>query len=192
MEHQILRKLETAVTMPRLSRRDFMVASVATGGGLLLSISWSRLANAQANDAGQLSPFVRIAPDGGVTIMAKNPEIGQGVVTMLPMLIAEELDVDWADVTVEQAMYNPVYGPQFTGGSFATPMHWVPLRQVGAAGRRMLMSAAAARLDVPLDQLETEAGVVRHAATGRTLTYGELAEAAAAAEDPRSRKPSEA
>jgi isoquinoline 1-oxidoreductase beta subunit len=184
MEQQILRKLEAAVSMPSLTRRDFMVASVAAGGGLLLSISWSRSARAQSADDGRLSPFVRIAPDGAVTIIAKNPEIGQGVITMLPMLIAEELDVAWSDVTVEQAMYNPVFSPQFSGGSFATPMHWVPLRQVGAAGRQMLMTVAAERLNVPITELETEAGVVRHAASGRMLTYGELAEAAAALPPP--------
>ncbi|MGD8325231.1 MAG: molybdopterin-dependent oxidoreductase, partial [Gammaproteobacteria bacterium] len=184
MEQQILRQLESRVAMPNLTRREFIVASVAASGGLLLSISWSRSARAQAAAGGQLSPFVRIAPDGAVTIMAKNPEIGQGVIALLPMLIAEELDVAWRDVTVEQAMYNPIYGPQFTGGSFATPMYWDLLRRVGAAGRQMLMTVAAERLSVPIGELETSEGVVRHAASGRTLGYGELAEAAAAVPPP--------
>jgi isoquinoline 1-oxidoreductase beta subunit len=184
MEQQILRRLEARAAMPTLTRRDFVVASVAVGGGLLLSINWPRSVRAQANADGQLSPFVRIAPDGAVTIMAKNPEIGQGVITMLPMLIAEELDVAWDDVTVEQAMYNPVFGPQFTGGSFATPMHWDPLRRVGAAGRQMLLTAAAQQLGVDITELDTEAGVVRHAVSGRTMGYGELAESAAAVPPP--------
>ena len=134
MEQHTVRKLESRLSMPPLTRRGFIVASVATGGGLLLSIRWPSVARAQDATDGQLSPFIRIAANGAVTIMAKNPEIGQGVITMLPMLIAEELDVAWSDVAVEQAMYNPVYGPQFAGGSFATPMHWDPLRRVGAAG----------------------------------------------------------
>jgi isoquinoline 1-oxidoreductase beta subunit len=182
MEQQILRDLEAKLSTTPLTRRGFMAASIAAGGGLLLSISLPR--SARAADVGELSPFIRIAPDGITTIMAKNPEIGQGVVTSLPMLIAEELDVAWSDVHVEQAMYNPIYGQQFTGGSFATPSHWDPLRRVGAAGRQMLMTAAAQQWNVPLSELETEAGVVRHPASGRSLGYGELAEAAAAVPPP--------
>jgi isoquinoline 1-oxidoreductase beta subunit len=182
MDQQILRELAATATTTNLTRRGFIVASVAAGGGLLLSIGWPR--SARAAVAGELNPFIRIAPDGIVTIMAKNPEIGQGVVTSLPMLIAEELDVDWANVRVEQAMLNPIYGQQFTGGSFATPMHWDPLRRVGAAGRQMLMTAAAEKWNVPLSAVETDAGLVRHPASGRTLSYGELAEAAAAVTPP--------
>ncbi|MGD8340634.1 MAG: molybdopterin-dependent oxidoreductase, partial [Gammaproteobacteria bacterium] len=184
MDQQILRELESNATRKSFSRRGFIVASVATGGGLLLSVGWPKSAKAQAAGAGELSPFVRIAPDGVTTIMAKNPEIGQGVVTMLPMLIAEELDVAWSDVHVEQAMYNPIYGTQFTGGSFATPMHWDSLRRVGAAGRQMLLTAAAGRWNVPVTELTTDAGVVSHAPSGRTASYGELAEAAAAVPPP--------
>ena len=132
MKRQNASAVADSVASASLSRRSFMVASVAAGGGLLLSVSLPRFAEA-ANAEAKLSPFIRIAPDNVVTIMAKNPEIGQGVVTMLPMLIAEELDVDWSQVRVEQAMFDPVYGPQFTGGSFATPMNWDPLRRVGAA-----------------------------------------------------------
>jgi isoquinoline 1-oxidoreductase beta subunit len=183
MDQQILRELQAKVSTTNLTRRGFIAASVAVGGGLLLSISLPR--SARAAGSGELSPFIRIAPDGAVTIMAKNPEIGQGVVTSLPMLIAEELDVDWSQVHVEQAMFNPtLYGQQFTGGSFATPMHWDPLRRVGAAGRQMLMTAAAERWNVPVSELETDAGVVRHAGSGRTLSYGELAEAASAVTPP--------
>jgi isoquinoline 1-oxidoreductase beta subunit len=182
MDQQILRDLAAKVSTTNLTRRGFMAASIATGGGLLLSISLPRSARAAGD--GELSPFIRIAPDGVVTIMAKNPEIGQGVITLLPMLIAEELDVDWSDVHVEQAMFNPVYGTQFTGGSFATPMHWDSLRRVGAAGREMLMTAAAQAWNVPISELETDAGLVRHAASGRTSSYGELAEAAAAVVPP--------
>lgn len=187
MERQILP--EPAATEPsmnepsvNLTRRGFMAATIAAGGGLLLSVNLPRVARA-AGEA-ELSPFIKIAPDGVVTIMAKNPEIGQGVITSLPMLIAEELDVDWNDVRVEQAMFNPIYGPQFTGGSFATPMHWDSLRRVGAAGRQMLLTAAAERWNVPVSELETDAGRVLHAGSGMSLGYGDLAEAAAAVPPP--------
>jgi len=186
MAPQTSNAVTDTVSTTSLTRRSFMAASVAVGGGLLLSVSLPRSALA-ANEA-VLSPFIRIAPDGIVTIMAKNPEIGQGIITALPMLIAEELDVDWSQVRVEQAMFNPVYGAQFAGGSFATPMHWDPLRRVGAAGRQMLLTAAAKRWNVAVSELTTSAGTVRHEGSGRTLGYGDLAEAAAAvpAPDPAS------
>src|SRR5450631_710761 len=106
------------------SRRAFLRAGVAVGGGLLLDFSLPGVVRARADtsaSASTLSAFVQIANDGAVTIISKNPEIGQGIKTMLPMLIAEELDVDWSDVHIEQALSDPAkYGAQFAGGSFAT------------------------------------------------------------------------
>ena len=163
-----------------LSRRSFLKASALVGGGLLLELRVPN-AHAAASDTGAvLNAYIKVLPDGIVTITAKNPEIGQGVKTMLPMLIAEELDVDWKNVRIEQAIADGAkYAPQFAGGSTAAPLNWEPLRRVGAAGRDMLVRAAADAFRVPASELRTAAGTVTHAASGRMLTYGELADAAA-------------
>jgi len=165
------------------SRRAFLRAGVAVGGGLLLDFSLPGVLNARGNASSSpstLNAFVQIANDGAVTIISKNPEIGQGIKTMLPMLIAEELDVDWSDVHIEQALSDPnKYGVQFAGGSRATPLNWEALRRVGAAGRQMLMNAAAQTWSVPVSECETASGKVVHVPTKRTLSYGRLASKAA-------------
>lgn len=165
------------------SRRAFLRASVAVGGGLLLDFSLPGMLRARDNSqeaASTLNAFVQISGDGTVTILSKNPEIGQGIKTMLPMLIAEELDVDWASVRIEQALSDPArYGLQFAGGSRATPLNWEPLRRVGAAARQMLMSAAAQSWSVPVSECDTESGRVIHQPTKRRLSYGGLASKAA-------------
>lgn len=164
-----------------VSRRAFLSASLAAGGGLLLNLQLSRAARAAGEAPGEatLNLFISIAPDGIVTIVAKNPEIGQGMKTTLPMLIAEELDVDWKDVRVEQPLLDPAYGPQFAGGSFATPLNWEPMRRTGAAGRQMLVVAAAQMWHVPVAECHTRGGAVYHRSSGRTLAYGILASKAA-------------
>jgi len=169
-----------------LGRRAFLKVSVAAGGGLMLSLAFPAAAGvmaAKGKDV-KINPFVRIAPDGTVTIMSKNPEIGQGIMTSLPMIIADELDVEWKNVRVEQALLDPVYGEQFAGGSYATPSNWDPLRRVGAAGRQMLIAAAAKTWGVSVTACSTEAGRVRHGASGRALSYGELATSAASVPAP--------
>lgn len=160
------------------TRRLFLQSSAAAGGGLMLSFAFS---DAEAAGLGaQVGAFVRIAPDGRVTIVGKNPEIGQGVKTMLPMLIAEELDVDWSVVSVEQGESKPaVYGQQFAGGSTATPTNWLPMRKVGAACRQLLIQAAAKDWSVPESECSTRPGMVVHS-SGKTLSYGALAAKAAA------------
>lgn len=165
------------------SRRAFLRASALAGGGMLLTLSVPMAAHAAVSipagaDPGlpSLNAFVRIAPDGMITIMAKNPEIGQGIKTMLPMLIAEELDADWSKVRIEQADNDPgKYGAQFAGGSFATPMNWDPLRRTGAAARQMLVAAAAQTWGCAVSDCSTAAGVVQHTPSGKTLDYGALA-----------------
>jgi isoquinoline 1-oxidoreductase beta subunit len=174
-----------------VGRRDFLRVTALAGGGLVLGTWLDYDANGvleaaelpgAADARAEFSPnaFIRIAPDGAITIMAKNPEIGQGIKTMLPMLIAEELDVAWESITIEQAMSEPAkYGSQVAGGSTATPNNWTPLRRAGAAGRQMLVAAAAQTWNVPVAELSTDAGSVVHGATGRRLSYGALADRAA-------------
>ncbi len=170
-------------TIGKLDRRSFLKITALAGGSIALGLYRRPFAFAQApgkRPAFQPVAFVRIEPGGTVTVMAKNPEIGQGIKTMLPMLIAEELDVEWKDVRVEQAMVNQdVFGPQFAGGSMSTPMNWDPLRRVGAAWRQMLIRAAAQTWGVPESECATDCCKVVHTASNRKLTYGELAAKAA-------------
>ena len=164
-----------------LSRREFLSVALTAGGSLLLTLNVPSAAGAPGHTAAApLNPYIRIDPDGTITIVAKNPEIGQGMKTTLPMLIADELDADWSGVRVEQAMLNPIYGPQFAGGSLGTPLNWIPMQRVGAAGRQMLLTAAAHAWHVPLEDCVAERSTVRHRTSGRTLGYGALASRAAA------------
>jgi len=165
----------------KLNRRSFLQVTTLTGGGMLLGVHTARIASAQAGDPPPFDAkaFIRISPDGTVTLVSRNPEIGQGIKNMLPMLIAEELDIDWKSVKVEQADFDQKYGLQTTGGSRAASNNWVPMRQVGAAGRQMLVAAAAQTWGVPENECYTSNGRVYHRSTDRSLGYGELANKAA-------------
>lgn len=166
-----------------LNRRSFLQVTALAGGGFMLGMYPKVAALAQGGRGAQaaLQPydFISITPDGIVTLTAKNTEIGQNVLNTLPMLIAEELDVEWKDVKIVRADADNKYGPQFTGGSSATPMNWEPMRQVGAAGRHMLIAAAATTWGVAATECSTASGRVHHKASNRSLGYGELATKAA-------------
>lgn len=181
------------VSLVNADRRTFLKISALAGGGLMVAAYIEPLtgfAPQGRQPAPPLEPnaFVTIAPDGKVTLVGKNPEIGQGVKTSLPMIIAEELDVDWDTVTVVQGDLDAKYGQQSAGGSTATPGNYDLMRRVGAGARHLLVAAAAATWNVPAAELTTASGRVMHAASGRSLGYGELAAKAAAlpAPDPAS------
>lgn len=174
-----------------LDRRTVLKASLLAGGGLALEVLMPLPAGARGTArqaraaAAQLSAFVSITPDGIVTVMAKNPEIGQGIKTSLPMMIADELDCDWSQVRIAQAdVDQKLYGEQSAGGSTATPKNWLPMRQTGAAARAMLVQAAALKWRVDAGELTTAKGRIHHAASGRSVGYGEVASAAAALQPP--------
>jgi isoquinoline 1-oxidoreductase beta subunit len=169
-----------------LERRAVLKASLLAGGGLALEalIPLPALAADETQEksaaAAQLSAFIAIAADGKVTIVSKNPEIGQGVKTSLPMMVADELDCDWSQVRIAQADVDQHrYGEQSAGGSTATPKNWLPMRQTGAAARAMLVQAAALKWGVRADELTTARGRIFHRETGQSLGYGEVASAAA-------------
>src|SRR5499427_6771964 len=180
-----------------MTRRHFFRVSAIAGGGVMIASYFDPIDAVLSAQIPVTSPpltaaaFITIASNGIVTLVSKNPDIGQGVKTHLPMLIAEELDVDWKDVRIQQADLDQVkYGPQNAGGSNATPTNWEPLRQVGAAGRFVLLAAAAQTWNVPESELTTASGRVLHAKTNRSIGYGDLAAKAAtvAAPDVKSLK----
>lgn len=165
------------MSKPTLDRRQFLFAGAIAGGGLWLGIG---PAGATTDAAQALNPWVKIGSDGIVTIVSHNPEIGQGIKTSIPMLVAEELDVDWSEVRIEQAVANSkIYGRQVAGGSMATTLQYDALRRVGAGARAMLLAAASQQWQVPVAELTTAHGKVIHKASGRSVPYAALATAAA-------------
>jgi isoquinoline 1-oxidoreductase subunit beta len=170
------------------NRRFFLKASVLSGGGLLLGFSsLTGFKSAEKFGAAELpiegfslNGYIKITDKGEITIFSPNPEFGQNVKTSLPMIAAEELDVDWQKVIVEQAPFNAqLYPRQFTGGSQSIRAGWKNLRTAGASARHMLKEAAAQAWKVPAEEITTNAGVLQHVKSGKSATYGEMASAAA-------------
>jgi isoquinoline 1-oxidoreductase beta subunit len=175
-------------TDSNLSRRSFLKVSSLSGGGMMLGISW--FASAKPVESlselniepvwQEVTSFIKIASDNSIKIFSPNPEFGQNVMTSLPMLIAEELDVDWKQVEVEQGNYdNKAFPRQFTGGSQGVRMAWKELRTVGAAARQMILTAASQAWNLPVSELTTSNGMITHTFSGKSETYGSFATAAA-------------
>ena len=175
-----------------LSRRDFLKTGAAAGGGLVIGLylpMGNRIANAQEKVFAP-NAFVRIGTDDWVTVVVGHSEMGQGIYTALPMLVAEELDADWSKVRVESAPVDAAYnhtafGMQMTGGSSSTWSEYDRMRKAGATARAMLIAAAAATWNVDASSLRTQNGYVIHSATKRKLSYGHLAEKASTMTPPQ-------
>ena len=171
-----------------LSRRDFLRAGAAAGAGLTIAVylpSCAPGAGKPVTTPFKPNAWIRMSTDGSVTLVIDRSEMGQGVLTALPMLLAEELDVPWEKVTIEQApagkdYINSDFGIQGTGGSSSVHAAWKPLREAGAKARYLLVTAAANAWGAPPAECTTESGVVVHQATRRRIEYGELVSAAAA------------
>ena len=178
-----------------MSRRDFIKASLSVSGGLTLGLYLGGMnrqceANTQATATFLPNAFIRIGTDDSVTVIMGRSEMGQGVYTALPMLIAEELDADWSKVRVEAAPVDPAYDHPFfkmqmTGGSSSVSSSWEPLRKAGATARAMLVSAAAETWVVDPASCRAENGSVIHATSQRRLSYGQLAQRAARLTPPK-------
>ncbi|MSU66799.1 MAG: xanthine dehydrogenase family protein molybdopterin-binding subunit [Opitutus sp.] len=177
--------MSTSTLSGRVDRRDFLKLSAVAGGGLVLgfyinsggdAVAAEGAKSSAAGAGGAFTPnaFIRILPNGAITIVSKQPEIGQGIKTSLPMVIAEELDVSWRDVTIEQGELNEKYGGQSAGGSTSTPNNYENFRMVGATARAILVDAAAQTWGVPAGECTTQAGAVTHKASNKTLKYGAL------------------
>ena len=176
--------METATI--KYGRRSFIRRSVLAGGGLMIGFNWYMPGKAVTGKSTvvpeewfEINAYLKITADGQITIMSPNPEIGQNVKTSMPMIVAEELDADWKNVTVVQAPLNThLFRRQLAGGSDSIHQGWTGLRMAGAAGRRMLLEAAAKKWNSPVGEITTESGVLYHKPSGRKGGYGEFADAA--------------
>jgi len=166
-----------------IDRRSFLKSSAIAGGGLMISFTWlssfrytDKPGDTDPQQWNEINGYIKITQDNTIKILNPNPEFGQNVMTSLPMIVAEELDVDWEKVVVEMGPHDSVkLGPQFTGGSNSLRMYWKPLREAGAAARQMLIEATAKTWAVPVEEITTKAGMLYHEKSGKSGTYGEFA-----------------
>src|SRR4051812_29845299 len=166
--------------MSPVSRREFVVGTVAAGAGLVVGFYLPHGTFGSSSKSFAPNAYLRIAPDDRVTVVVTRSEMGQGVRTALPMILAEELEADWSKIRIEQAGASTLYGDQGTGGSSSIKSTWEPMRRASATAREMLINAAALSWDVPRSACKALNGSVVHAASNRSLSYGELATRAAA------------
>jgi len=164
--------------MSPLSRREFVAVGVAAGAGLVIGFYLPHKSGSQ-QEVFSPNAYLRITPDNKVTIVVARSEMGQGVRTALPMILAEELEADWKQIEIEQAGASTLFGDQTTGGSASIRTTWDPMRKAGAAAREMLISAAALTWDVPRSSCTAGNSQIKHGATNRSLSYGELVSKAA-------------
>jgi len=164
--------------MSPLSRREFLTVGAAAGAGLVIGFY---LPHGSRGESGVFAPsaYLKISPEGKITVVVARSEMGQGVWTSLPMILAEELEADWKQISIEQAGASTLYGDQTTGGSASVRTTWDPMRRAGAAAREMLISAAALEWGVPRASCKAQNSAVSHAESNRRLTYGQLANQAA-------------
>ena len=183
-----MKSVKTAV-----GRRAFIKNMGLASGGILLGFSWLASCSdktmeeilAMPDEWFEINGFLKIGDNGVVTIMSPNPEIGQNIKTSMPMIVAEELDANWEKVIVEQAPLNTdLFKRQLAGGSQSIRQGWESLRLAGATARTMLRTAAAEMWKVDLSEVTTEAGMIHHKSSGKSLHYGEAASAAAKLESP--------
>ena len=160
--------------MSSLSRREFVGAGIAGAAGLVIGFYLPRKGGAE-KDTFSPNAYLRISPDNKIAIVVARSEMGQGVRTALPMILAEELEADWKQIEIEQAGASTLYGDQTTGGSASIRTTWDPMRKSVATAREMLISAAALTWGVPRSSCTAEAGHIKHVASNRSATYGELA-----------------
>ena len=176
-----------ATSTTKLDRRSFLKVSALAGGGLVLSFSWLAGCKPTPEQAltlpkewFELNSYIKIGENGVVTLYSANPEFGSNIKTSMPMILAEELDVDWKMVLVEQADFWPErFQRQFTGGSQGIRQGWTPLRTAGATAKQLLINAAAQTWKVPASEITAKAGQVEHKASGKKGGYGEFASLAA-------------
>src|SRR5579864_4645121 len=164
--------------MSPMTRRGFVTAGVAAGTGLVIGFY---LPHGNRSEKEFFSPnaYLRITPDNKITIVVARSEMGQGVRTALPMILAEELEADWSEIAIEQAGASTLFGDQTTGGSASVRTTWDPMRRAGAVAREMLIAAAAKEWGVPVSECKAEKSKVIHTASNRSIGYGELADRAA-------------
>ena len=175
------------VVKTKIGRRSFIKSSLISGGGMMLSFNWLMSCNLNPKKIKvlpkewfELNGYIKIGENGLVTIMSPNPEIGQNVKTSMPMIVAEELDVSWDDVIVEQAPLNTdIFKRQLAGGSQSIRQSWDALRIAGATAKQMLINAAAELWNLPANEINAFKGEVLHKISGKKISFGEIASKAA-------------